>query len=165
MTELLRGALAVELEPLGFLLGSWSGQGTASYPTMERDVAYAERLVFEHVGDPFLLYVQESWALDDGTPLHFERGSLRPGGEDALELVLAHPAQGVTEIAHGRLHGTSFELSTEEGAVANTKTGDHVIAVERRYRVWGDVLTYEVRMGTASVETTLHLVAELRRDA
>lgn len=164
MTGLIRGPVPSELQAVAFLLGTWVGEGTASFPTMDEDVHYGERLVFEHVGEPFLLYAQESWVADDGTPLHFERGSLRPAGEGDLELVLAHPVQAVTEVSHGRLDGTSFDLATEDGSVSRTRTGDPVAAVVRRYRVWGSVMTYEVDMGTDEVGPVLHLVAELRRE-
>jgi hypothetical protein len=131
---------------------------------MDDDVRYEERMVFEHVGEPFLLYTQESWIADDGTPLHLERGSVRPAGEGELEMVLAHPVQAVTEVSHGRLDGTSFDLSTADGSVSRTRTGDPVAAVVRRYRVWGNVMTYEVDLATDEVGPALHLVAELRRE-
>lgn len=163
MTGPVRGPLAGEVEPLAFLLGSWEGEGTASFPTIEEDVPYGERVAFEHVGGPFVLYSQESWVLADGSPLHFERGGLRPGPDGAIELVLAHPVQGVVEVAHGRLDGTSFDLTTDEGSFVRTRTGDPVAAVARRYRVWGTVMTYEIDLATDDVALTRHLVAELRR--
>jgi hypothetical protein len=163
--DLMPGPLAPELEPLGFLLGTWVGEGTASFPTMDEDVRYGERVVFEHVGEPFVLYSQDSWVAEDGSPLHFERGALRPGVDGALELVLAHPVQGVTEVAHGRLEGTSLDTSTDTGALTRTRTGDPVAAVVRRYRVWGNILSYEVEMATDEVDLTAHLVAELRRQS
>lgn len=163
MTDLVRGSLGPELEPLAFLIGTWTGEGTASFPTMDEDVPYGERVVFEQVGEPFVLYAQESWVAADGSPLHFERGAIRPGADGALELVIAHPVQGVVEIAHGRLDGTSFDLSSDDGSLARTQTGDPVSAVVRRYRVWGNVMTYEVDLGTDEVAATLHLVGELRR--
>ena len=161
--ERVPGPLAPELEPLGFLLGAWVGEGSASFPTMDEEVRYGERVVFEHIGEPFLLYTQDSWVADDGSPLHFERGAMRPGADGSLELVLAHPVQGVTEVAHGRLQGTSWDLSTDPGGVTRTRTGDPIAAVVRRYRVWGNVLSYEVDMATDEVSLTAHLVAELRR--
>jgi len=163
VTGLQRGPLPPELEPLSFLLGTWNGGGTATFPTMEDEVRYEERIAFEHVGEPFLLYTQESWVAEDGSPLHFERGAFRPTEGGGLELVLAHPVQGVTEVAHGRLDGTSFDLSTREGSVSRTDTGDPVAAVVRRYRVWGNVLTYEVDLATDEVGPARHLVGELKR--
>jgi nitrobindin-like protein len=163
VTDLARRALPQELEALAFLLGTWTGEGTASYPTMDEDVPYGERIVFEHVGEPFVLYAQESWVAADESPLHFERGGIRLGPDSALELVVAHPVQGVVEIAQGRLDGTSFDLSTADGSLARTHTGDPVDAVLRRYRVWRNVMTYEVDLGTDEVDVTAHLVGELRR--
>ena len=85
------------LRPLAFLLGRWRGTGTGSYPTIE-PFSYSEELVFEHVGEPYLLYSQESWDAITGEPVHFERGFLRPGADPGtIELVLAHPI-GVTEV-------------------------------------------------------------------
>ena len=73
--------------------------------------AYREELVFEHVGEPYLLYRQESWDLADGAPVHFERGFLRPGeAAGSLELCLAHPL-GLTEVAHGAVRGTTLEFT------------------------------------------------------
>jgi THAP4-like, heme-binding beta-barrel domain len=74
---------------LAFLLGDWSGVGEGVWPPGER-FDYAEDVTFEFVGDPFLLYAQRSWSLDDGSPIHFERGFLRPAGPGIVELLLAH---------------------------------------------------------------------------
>jgi hypothetical protein len=152
------------LGPLAFLIGTWRGEGFARYPTMQGDVAYQESVSFDHVGEPFLRYVQESWSADDRAPLHFERGFLRPGDDGEIELTLAHPL-GLTEIAHGRLSGTELLLTTEPGGVGRTHTGSSVVGVVRRYALEGDVLRYELEMALDEVPMTLHLEAALRRDA
>ena len=54
-----------DVASLAFLLGTWSGEGTGSYPTIE-PFAYRETLRFDHVGEPYLLYVQESWSSRGG---------------------------------------------------------------------------------------------------
>jgi hypothetical protein len=150
-----------DVVPLAFLLGTWRGEGSGQYPTIE-PFGYGEELVFEHDGEGFLLYGERSWRLDDGSPVHFERGFLRPGGVGAVELVLAHPI-GVTEVAHGRVEGTTVELATADGDVGRTRTGLDVTGLIRRYRVDGEVLAYRLDMATERTQMALHLEAELRR--
>jgi THAP4-like, heme-binding beta-barrel domain len=149
-----------DVEPLAFLLGTWRGGGVGGYPTME-PFRYGEEMTFEHVGDPFLLYAQRSWA-DDGAPLHLERGFLRPGGSGRVELTLAHPL-GLTEVAEGELEGTDLRLASR--SVGRTATGSPVAAVRRRYRARGDELTYELDLELDAVPMTRHLQATLRRVA
>jgi hypothetical protein len=151
-----------ELGPLAFLLGTWRGGGHGEFPTTEA-FDYGEEMTFEHVGEPYLLYSQRGWLSSDGTPLHFERGFLRPGAAPAeVELALAHPL-GLTEIAEGVLDGTTLRLAT--GEVGRTPTGMAVRGLVRRYRVDGDVLRYGIDMATDDTPMTRHLTAELRRQA
>ena len=152
-----------ELVSLEFLLGTWRGEGAGEYPTL-RPFDYVEELRFEHVGDPFLLYAQRSFAPDDRTPLHFERGFLRSGGAGSVEATLASPL-GLTEIAHGRVDGSTLELATNVGSVVRTNTGSAVTGVARRYRVDGDVMRYTLDMSMDSTPMSLHLTGELRRVA
>ena len=148
---------------LAFLLGTWRGNGTGSYPTIE-SFAYRETVTFAHVGDAWLSYLQESWS-PGGEPLHFERGFMRPGATPGdVELVLAHPI-GVTEVAHGRVEGGEIRLRGEELGIARAATGSDVRGLERRYRVDGDALGYEIDMATGTTPMTLHLAGSLRRDA
>jgi len=152
-----------DVASLAFLLGTWSGEGTGSYPRIE-PFTYRETLRFDHVGEPYLLYVQESWS-PEGEPVHFERGFLRPGaGPDDVEFVLAHPI-GVTEVAHGRLDGDDLHMSADDVTIGRSATGSDVRGLERRYHVDGDALTYELDMATGATPMTLHLAASLRRNA
>ena len=150
-----------DVEPFAFLLGTWRGEGSGDYPTIE-PFRYGEEMRFEHVGDPFLLYAQRSWLLaDDSMPLHFERGFLRPGsGPGEVEFTLAHPL-GLTEVAEGSIRGTRIDVVST--SVSSTSTGSPVTRLERRIEVDGDRLRYELRMATAEVLLTRHLVGELRR--
>lgn len=151
--------MPAELEPLAFLLGVWRGTGTGEYPTIE-PFGYGEEMAFEHVGDAFLLYSQRSWLLSDASPLHFERGFLRPGTRGRVELALAHPL-GLTEVSEGDLDGPTIELAST--SVARTPTGSAVTALVRRYRVSGEVLRYELDMQMDGVAMSRHLTAQLRR--
>ena len=152
-----------DVASLAFLLGTWSGEGTGSYPTIQ-PFMYRETLRFDHVGEPYLLYEQESWS-PEGEPVHFERGFLRPGADpEDVELVLAHPI-GVTEIASGRLDGGELHMSAGGATIQRSAAGLDVRGLERRYHVDGDALTYELDMATGATPMTLHLAASLRRDA
>jgi THAP4-like, heme-binding beta-barrel domain len=88
-----------DLEALAPLLGTWAGQGSGKYPTIE-PFEYLEEVVFTHVGKPFLAYSQKTKAVADGRPLHAETGYLRVPRPGDLELILAHP-NGITEIEVG----------------------------------------------------------------
>ncbi len=148
-----------DLEPLAFLLGTWAGEGEGDYPTTE-PFRFREELTFDHVGEAFVLYGQRSWLLPGGEPLHFERGVLRPAGPGRLELALAHPI-GLTEVSEGTLRGTGMDLSST--SIARTATGSPVTSLSRRYRVDGDVLSYEIDMATETTPSSFHVRAALRR--
>jgi hypothetical protein len=152
-----------DVAPLAFLLGTWRGEGTGSYPTIE-PFSYTEELVFEHAGDAFLLYRGTSWS-PEGEPLHFERGFLRPGaGPRELELCLAHPL-GLTEIAHGTIEGHTIMLRTEDGGgIGRTRTGSAVTGLERHYAADGDALRADVDMEMSGTPMVLHTSSQLRRD-
>ena len=159
MSELVRGPLHADLEALAFLVGTWLGTGRGEYPTIE-PFDYEEELTFGHVGDTFLLYEQRSWSPEEGAPIHFERGFMRPGEDGRVEFTLAHPL-GLTEVSEGVLDGTSFELTSKD--VGRTTTGMDVIGLVRRYRVDGDDMTYVTDMATERTPMAVHLEGSLRR--
>jgi len=158
-------ALHEDVRPLGFLLGTWRGEGAGRYPTIT-PFSYGEEIRFWHIGRPFLVYSQVTWSLADGSPMHGETGFWRPKPEGQLEIVLAHPS-GVVEVEEGGIEvvadATRIELATT--TVALTATAKPVQALTRSFRIEGDDLTYSVSMEAVGQSLQHHLGAELHRVA
>ncbi|MDP9023604.1 MAG: FABP family protein [Actinomycetota bacterium] len=148
-----------DLGTLQRLLGTWQGQGTGHYPTID-DFAYVERVTFEHLGKPFLVYTQRTRHRDDGRPLHAESGFLRHGQPGRVELLIAQPT-GIVEVYEGPYDGTVMDIrATTIGLAATAKP---VRSVRRRFHVDGELLSYDVWMAHGDTPETHHLHAELRR--
>jgi THAP4-like, heme-binding beta-barrel domain len=152
-------ALHPDLEPLAFLLGTWAGEGEGRWPADGEPFRYRERMTFEHVGDSFLLYAQESFGIDDDEPLHFERGFLRLVPVGRVEAMLAHPL-GIVEVAEGTVTGTRIDLVST--SVTGAATGSAVTELRRRIRVDG-ALRYELDMAMRGVPIMLHIAGRLER--
>jgi hypothetical protein len=152
-----------DIAVLAALLGSWSGEGTGEYPTIE-PFGYFEEVMFGHVGKPFLIYGQRTKARDDGRPLHAEAGFVRAPSSGRVELVLAHPT-GITEIQEGTVSasGNTVEIELNATAIARTTSAKDVSALSRSIRVDGDELTYTLRMGAVGQPLQHHLAATLHR--
>jgi hypothetical protein len=148
-----------DLGPIAFLLGTWAGEGEGDWPS-SGPFRYGEEMSFEHVGEPFLLYAERSWAAEDGEALHFERGFLRPAGLGRVELVLAHPL-GIVEVAEGSVSANAIDVAST--TVATTATGSPVTELRRRFDLDGDVLRYELDMAMRDVPLIRHLKGELKR--
>ena len=168
MAEHAGPPLHPSVEPLAPLLGSWSGQGAGTYPTIE-DFEYGEEIVVGHNGKPFLSYLQRTWALDDNRPLHGECGFWRVAGTRgpdrwAIELVLAHPG-GIVEVDQGSMTRDGDELRIELVAaeVRRTATAKEVAALSRRFRLRSGELSYDLDMAAVGQPLLPHLSATLRR--
>ena len=150
-------ALHPDLAELAFLLGIWVGDGDGEWPGTD-PFTYGEEMRFEDVGDAFLTYAQRSWSLDDGSPIHLERGFLRPAGEGRVELVLAHPI-GITEVAEGTVGNEALEVAST--AVGLTSTASPVTELRRRLEVRDGVLSYDLHMAMREIPLTWHVRGRL----
>jgi hypothetical protein len=157
--------LHADVEILAPLLGTWEGEGTGEYPTIE-SFGYVETITFGHVGKPFLAYTQRTRASDDQRPLHAEMGYWRVPGPGRVEFLVAHPT-GITELAEGTLavDGGVILIELEATSIGRTASAKQVTALARSFRIDGDVIDYTVHMAAVGQPLQHHLAASLRRTA
>ena len=147
------------LKPVAFLLGTWRGEGQGEYPTI-KPFRYREEIRFAHNGKTFLIYSQQTEAVESGQPMHAETGYLRVVGDQRVEFVIAQPI-GFAEISVGRISGTRIDV--ESSTVGRTPTAKPVTSISRSLWLEGETLHYETRMGMEGVPMVRHLTASFRR--
>ncbi|HUG86782.1 MAG TPA: FABP family protein [Euzebya sp.] len=149
-----------DIAPLGFLLGTWRGDGKGAYPTIQ-PFAYTEEVVIEAMPKPVLRYTQRTADAATGEPRHAEVGYLRLPGR-VPEMVIAQPT-GIVECHAGTLEGQHLVLrSTSVGLTPSAAVHD-VTEVERVIEVEGDVLRYTLAMAAVGQPLQIHLTAQLVR--
>lgn len=149
-----------DIAPLAFLIGTWRGQGSGVYPTIQ-PFAYDEEVVIEAMPKPVLRYGQRTRDATTGEPRHAEAGFLRlPAG--VPELVIAQPT-GIVECHTGTLTDQRVVLRSTAVGLTPSAAVHRVTAVERIIEVQGDVLRYTLAMAAVGQPLQPHLTAELRR--
>ena len=142
-------SLAPNLAPVRMILGTWTGQGAGSYPTID-DFSYTEEITFTDVGKPFLHYVQKTRG-PAGNPMHTETGFLRIPGDGTAEFVIAQPTEAGSVVLE-------FAAS-----LLNSATAKQVTSTRRRYEFVGDAVTTTFAMAAVGQPMTHHLRSEMRR--
>ena len=151
--------LHAALEPIAGLLGTWRGEGAGRYPTIA-SFGYREEATFWHSGKPWLGYLQKTWHVDSGAPLHSEAGYWRPQADGRIEVILSH-ANGVIEIEEGTIGENRLEMATT--SIAASTTAKDVAGLARVIEWTGDTLTYSLEMAFEKQPLQNHLSATLRR--
>ncbi len=158
------------LHPLGFLIGTWRGEGVGAHSAGDGpDFPYAEMLRIYDDGSPWLAYATQIVSTVDGRWIHSESGWWRdqPRDDDGtvrLELVVT-TASGVAEVLMGQLSngaaGPQIELASD--VVARTPTATPVTADKRLYAVRGGKLMYAIDRAAGEASLAPHLAAALDR--
>ncbi len=154
------------MEFLRALIGTWEGEGVASYPTIDTFPYHEVLVVRGRVGDDTVIYEQQTWTPGErgslDAPSHWETGFLVPQADGSVTALTAHdprtevlvgtPARSVNGVWRLELTSVSF-------------LNDPRMAGDRRVlEVEGDELSYVMDMATDRVpEPTLHLEARLQR--
>lgn len=157
--------------PLGFLIGTWRGEGVGAVPGGGGpDYPYVEELRIVDDGSPGLAYASRVTAVDDGRWLHSETGWWRvqpaaADGKSPVELVLVRP-DGVVEVLIGHLAtgpvGEQVELASD--VVARTPSAPAYSADRRLYAVRAGKLMYAIDLAAGDSGLAPHLAAALDRD-
>ncbi len=151
------------LGPLARLVGTWLGEGTGAFPTID-PFSYREEVVFSHDGRPVLAYRQRTWRSDSDIAMHVESGFLRSQIDGRAELIVAHPT-GLGEVASLDIveDGAALILDGGRSTLQRSASAKDVSDVRRRFRIVGDELHYDLWMTYAGHEDVHHLSALLRR--
>ncbi len=148
-----------ELAALEFLIGSWRGLGSGSYPGSQR-FDYEEELTFTHSGKPVLAYTMRTWLSPAAYASHSEQGFWRCHDLNRLDCVATH-ATGHVEVSSGTVEGTSVQLSSS--SILAWPGAKEVVGLGRRLHLAGDVLIDQLEMQAVGQMRQAHVVAELRR--
>lgn len=164
MTDTVPPTPHPQVAPLAPFLGTWRGRGQGHYPTID-SFEYDEEVRFWHTGRPWIGYEQRTWIAGTGAPSHSESGFWRPQPDGVIEIVLAH-AFGVTELLEGIVTSRAGGASVVEARsteLTSTTSAKRIDGTERKLRVEGDVLTYEIGMAFGGRPLQNHLTATLKR--
>ena len=126
------------------------------------DFDYGESMVFDHVGDAFLLYSPAELADRRRVTAAFR--ARVPAAGSVARLGRADPRAPLG--SHRGVRGDvrrRRDVVGRRGEVGRTGTGMGVVSLQRRYRLDGDRLTYELDMQTDDVGMSGHLAAALHR--
>lgn len=153
----------INIKALAFLVGTWRGEGTASFPSINT-TGYFDEIIFELDEDTEVIsYIQKTCYKIDGAKgktLHMESGYIKIKESGACELSNSQ-SNGRTEVLN--------LLMMRPGKVKQLYFVSHLflndprmIKSKRDITVEGDVMKYEMKMATQkNTEVQTHLVSTL----
>jgi hypothetical protein len=144
---------------LDFLLGTWVGGGSGSYPGSE-PFEFREELTFSHEGKPVLGYLMQTSRFGGDVPSHAERGFWKCRDSRDLDTVVAH-ATGHVEVSAGSVMATSVTL--ESSNVVGWRGAKEVLGISRRISLNDGLLIDALGMKAVGQPLQAHVHAELRR--
>ncbi|HVU74707.1 MAG TPA: FABP family protein [Mycobacteriales bacterium] len=166
-------ALHLDLLPVAWLVGTWTGDGFLVERAAEGEQADAGAVVevpvtleltFRHTGSAVLGYalrVTRHGVEEDGEVGWWR---VRPHEQDLarvhLEVLLAHPT-GVVEVYVGEAADATIHLATD--LVAHTETGAPVAAASRQYGIRANTLVFVVDEATGEAGLRSRLSGQLER--
>jgi len=150
-------------ETVGFLIGTWRGEGVGKYPTIEI-FEYEEELTFVALPKkPILFYTQKTWKKSDKTPLHVESGYIRIPKDNIVELVNSQPT-GMTEVLEGFVKDKEITLESTNISRCSFAKQPHVLKTKRIFSLKNEKLEEIVEMSTTNTEKLQnHLTAILTK--
>jgi hypothetical protein len=154
-----------DLNPLAWLVGSWSGKGHGEYPGIE-SFQFAQEVTFAHDGRNFLTYFSRSWIIDENDeiirPAASEVGFWRVKENNVLEVLLAHNT-GIAEGWVGLVQGAKIQLAMDQGY--SSPTAKIVTAGSRLYGLVEGELFTSYDMAAQGQTLQAHLWSSLERQS
>lgn len=153
------------------LLGIWRGSGHAKFPTITT-CDYTEETTFQsNNSEPLIHFVQKTWVqstnTNDGAPLHWESGFIRPLADGSIEMSNAQN-NGRVEVLKGKMD----EAVSLQGQILlildSVLFGNdpRLMQTRRCYKQHGNMLKYTIEMATAATpQLQQHLEASLFKNS
>ena len=154
-----------DLNPVAWMVGICRGKGRGEYSTVA-PFEFAQEVVFNHDGRPFLNYYSRSWILDSEgeieRPGASETGFWRIKPKNVLEVVLSHNT-GISEGWVGTFDGPKIQLVLDQGYSA--PTAKIVTAGVRLYGLVAGELFFAYDMAAEGQELQAHIWSSLERQS
>ncbi len=156
----------MSVKKLSLLIGTWKGNGTADFPTIEK-TKYLEELEFKFIGDDETMsFEQKTWKIKDGDksePLHWESGYIISYPDDSFELFNAQNSKRVEVMKSSSINtdGNKLQLIFESKYFGND---ERMVKTSREFNVDENTLHFTMKMQTQNTsEFQKHLESNLKK--